>query len=445
MVAGSQAAVRWAPLERASGLLFTALVSTLSLEWMSLGGFLNRSVKYFHLAAIAFMAVCLARYRPSRRLAPILGTYRAFYGPWIFYLLLVAVAGLAHAEPYFSRSEVVRQAFYGATSVFVAAFFLDVDGRNVRRILQWTGVATVGGVVVGVGLALLAQGTNPLGLIAEALAKGDPDIMDQLLRRTFRSQGLTDAGVNLRHQVFSAVLIGLAVALVCRERPRGIYARWRDRMLLASAAVGALLVVLSLSRSITLCLVIGLALYGLRVLVQSRMSPWRLAPIVAILAVAMVLAMSPLGLLLSNRATTETGSYQGRIASIWRAVEPPTSVDAVIVGRDASEVASSPHNLVLDAWLSAGLLGAMATALFLLAYLRVWLGQVRRYLIGGSGWMLDLHQFWGVAVGIVPLVRAVTAGNGFHLSDWVCVGIVFGLAEANRRATTALPPSGRRP
>lgn len=433
-VADPPSAPRWTPFERASGVLLMALISTLALEWISLGSFLTRNVKHFHLVALAFMAFYLARYRPRRRLGRILGRYSAFYGPWIFYLLLVSVIGLAHTEPYFLRSEVVRQAFYGAVSVFVAAFFLDVDGRNVRRILQWTGVAVVVVVVAGIGLALLGQGMNPLRLIADALAKGDPDIMSQLLRRTFRSQEATDAAVNLRHKVFSAVLIGCAVTLICREPPRGIHSRWRDRLLLASAAIGALLAVLSLSRSVSLCLVIVLVLYSLRALIKSERSPWQLAPIVAILVVTVVLAASPLGLLVSNRATVDTGSYQGRLASLWSAIQPPASVDAAILGVEASEVASSPHNLVLDAWLSAGVLGAVATALFLLAYLRVWLREARRYLTGGPGWRLSLHQFWVAAVGVIPLVRAFTAGNGFHLNDWVCVGIVFGLGEANRQA-----------
>jgi hypothetical protein len=425
---------RWMPLERASGLLFVALVSALTLEWISLGGFLAGNIKYFHLAAGAFMVVYLARYRPSRRLAPVLGRYRAFYGPWVFYLLLVAVLGLAHTEPYFSRSELLRQAFYGATSVFVAAFCFDTDGRNVRQILKWTGVTTVVVVVTSITLALFRQGTNPLRLIGEAIAKGDPDIVSyQLLRLSFRSQELAEVGANLRHKVFSAVLIGLAVSLICRERARGPNGRWRDRLFRVSTILGALIVVVSLSRSLILCMGIALALYGLRVLIQSQASPRQLTAVLATLVVVVALAASPLGALVWTRLTGGTGSYQGRFAAL-DLESLPSSVDAAIVGVEASEVTKSPHNLVIDAWLSAGVLGAVSAAWFFFAYLRVWLSQVRRYLTGAPGWVLSLQQFWTVALGILPVVRAVTAGNGFHLNDWVCVGMVFGLVEANRRA-----------
>ncbi|MGH8905768.1 MAG: hypothetical protein ACRD0K_04480 [Egibacteraceae bacterium] len=429
---------RWAPLERASGLLFMALVATLTLEWISLGGFLSGNIKPYHLAAVAFIAVSLMRYRPSRRLALILERRRAFYGAWIFYLLLVAVIGLTRAEPYFGRTEVVRQAFYGVTSVFVAAFFLDVDGGNVRRVLQWTGVASVVAVVVGLGSAVLRQGVNPLRLIGEALAKGDPDILShQVFRLAFRSSVLPDASASLRHKVFSAVLIGLAVTLICRERPHSARSRWRNWLLLVSVAFGALLVVGSLSRAIILCPVIVLGLCGLRMLVQNRVSPRQLAAVLAIPLVVLVMVASPLGSLLWSRFTSDTDSYQARLAAVqvdFVQGDVPSAVEVAVLGAAASAVERPPHNVVLDAWLSAGVLGAAATALFLLAYLRVWLREVRRYLAGGPGWTLSLRQLWVVAVGVIPLVRAVTAGNGFHMLDWVCIGIVFGLVEANRRA-----------
>lgn len=436
------ARVPWTPFERARGLLFVALVSTLTLEWISLGAFLTtRDIKYFHLFALAFMAVCLARHRPSHSLSPILVRYRAFYGPWLFYLLLTAVVGLAHVEPYFDRSEVVRQAFYGATSVFVAGFCLEVDGRKVRRVLQWTGVVTIGVAVGGISASLLGQGANPVRLIGEALARGNPDIVSyRLLRLSFRSQELVNAGANLRHKVFAAVLIGLAVALICRERPRGAYARWRDRFFLVAAACGALLVVLSLSRSLIVSLGIILGLYGLRMFIERRASPRQLAVTLAALVAIVMLAASPVGSLLWARFG-DTGSYQGRTAAVRSAIQP-TSVEAAILGAEASDVEKSPHNLILDAWLSAGVLGAVSTMLFLFAYLRVWMMQARRYVTGAPGWTLSLHQFWVVAVGVIPLVRAITAGNGLHMNDWVCMGIVFGLVEANRR--TAAERLGQR-
>ncbi|MGH8903683.1 MAG: hypothetical protein ACRDYA_18930 [Egibacteraceae bacterium] len=423
------AGTSWAPWERTSGVLLVALVSSLTLEWISLGGFLTRDVKYFHLAAGAFMASYLWWRRPSRRLAPILSRYRGFYGPWVFYLLLVAIVGLAHVEPYFDRSEIIRQALYGATSIVVAAFFLHVDGRRVRCILQWTGIATVGVAVGGISLALLGQGKNPLALIGEALAKGNPDIVSyRLLRLSFRSQELVNVGANLRHKVFSAVMIGLAVALICRDRS----SRWRNRLIVVSAVFGALLVMLSLSRSLILCLIIALGLSGIRTFLQRGMAPRQLSAILATLVVIVVLAASPVGSLLWVRFA-ETGSLEARSAAVVSAAAP-ASVDAVMFGVEASTVEKSPHNLILDAWLSAGVLGAVSMTLLLFTYLRVWLRQVKRYLTGAPSWVLSLDQLWVVAVGVIPLVRAVTAGNGFHMNDWVCVGIVFGLVEANRRA-----------
>jgi O-antigen ligase len=123
---------------------------------------------------------------------------------------------------------------------------------------------------------------------------------------------------------------------------------------------------------------------------------------------------------------------------LWSAF---VTVDAAILGVEAGRVAKSPHNLILDAWLSAGIVGAAATVLFLSAYLRIWLREVRRYLTGAPGWVLSLRHFWVIAVGVIPLVRAFTGGNNLHLNGWVCVGMVFGLVEANRRAAAARSPA----
>lgn len=426
------AVTRWTPFERVSGLLFVVLVSTLTLEWIVIGKFIT-GIRYYHLAVVAFMGVYLMRYRPDRRLALILRRYRAFYGPWALYLLLVAVIGLASVDPHFREKNVALWAFYGTASVFFAAFFLDANSKRTRAVLQWTGVVTVCVVMAGIGLSLLGQGVNPFGVIADAIARGDPTMVRKLLRLSF------GARANLRHKVFSAVLIGCAVTLICRERSHGPYSCWRNRLFLVSAALGALLVIGSLSRSMILCLVIVLGLYGLRTVLQSRATPRHLAVSIVILAAIVVIVASPLGSLVRNRLA-ETGSYQTRVAAIWSAVQP-RSLDAAVLGVDASEVAVSPHNLVLNAWLSAGVVGAVATAVSLFIYLRVWLREVRRYMTGGEGWMLPLHHFWVIAVGVIPLVRAVTAGNGFHLTDWICIGIVFGLVEANRRAAAGLAPS----
>jgi hypothetical protein len=431
--------VRWRPLERTSGVLFVLLVATLTLEWISLSGFMQGNIKWFHVAALGFIAVELVRYRPSRRLMIVLGRFRVLYGAFALYLVLLFAAGLAHKHPFTPLGQIIRSAFYGGTSVFVAAFFLDIEGRKVRSLLTWTGVATVATVMTAMSTALLSQGVSPIQVIGDAIRTGNPDLISyRLLRASFRSQDLVEAGASLRHKVFSGVLVGLAVGMVCPRRRRGGISA-KDLLPYAAAVLGGVLVIGSLSRSVTLCLVLALCIAGVRVILRGRAKPAQVALVGVSIVLLFGVAVSPVGSLLWTRFVSDTGSYQTRVAALGESVVPQT-LEAAIIGVEVDPLVTttSPHNVVLDGLLSAGIPGALATATLLIAYLRVWWGVTRRYLLGGQGWVISLDLFYLMTLGIIPIVRAFTGGQGFHMTDWVCVGVVLGATEANRRTVAAL-------
>jgi hypothetical protein len=114
------------------------------------------------------------------------------------------------------------------------------------------------------------------------------------------------------------------------------------------------------------------------------------------------------------------------------------------VGTESAKVAQSPHNLELNSWLAGGILAALAAAEMLVAFARLWAREVRRYITGGRGWLLPVNELWVIGIGVIPLVRSVTAGNQFHMVEWTAVGLFLGVVLANERvaaAANALPPS----
>jgi len=78
--------------------------------------------------------------------------------------------------------------------------------------------------------------------------------------------------------------------------------------------------------------------------------------------------------------------------------------------------------------------GAACILVFLVSYIHVWCREARRYLTAASGWVVPVSQQWLLGIGLLPLVRAVSAGDGLHMVEWTAVGAFLGLTYANLTA-----------
>lgn len=425
--------------ERLLALAVLGLVAVLTLEWVTLGGVAGGFVKPFHLAAAVLGGLAILRWGTVRLLSPVVRSHRSLY---LAYAVMVAVSlagGLAYRTPYMSHAELVRVASYALTSVVVAGVVARLALRpRGRRILAFTGLATVVTVLVGLVVSLTAANVDPVSLLRRAVSDGNPDIVsNQLLRVAFRTgDDLAEVSANLRHKVFLAVALGLFVGLAFLPTIARRHRATRG-LLLAGAAVAVMVVVFSFSRSALLCLVLPLVLMPIRLLIRKRLRMVDVALVIAGLGVLGALALSPVADLVSSRLG-ETGSYESRL----EVISPSFFADhgrAALLGADRADVDRSPHNFVLDAWLAGGVVGALAVVVMLVAFGRLWLRMLRGYLIGDD-WALPVERVWVLGIGFIPLVRSVTAGNQFHLVEWAAIGIFVGTVMANRRAAA---PGGR--
>lgn len=418
-------------------LALLVFLATLPLEWITLAGVQQGFVKPFHVAALGLIIVALARWRPRRLLAPVLTRYSVVYVGYAVVLGAAFFGGLTYADPYLSRAEVFRNCFYLLTSVVVAGVVVGLLARPPRAGLAWAGVTALATLLFALVTALAAQRLNPFAIIADALVQQDPDIISrQLLRSAFRTDaGLDDAAPNLRHKVFGGLLVAVFLGLACRslvDRRRTVL----RAMLTAGGVLGCMAVVLSLSRSITVCVVVTLALFPLRSVIMNRVRPLRAAVAALAVLVIGVLAVSPVGQLLFTRFG-DTGSYEARLQAAGPSFLEQF-IPAAVLGTTNTAVETAPHNLVLNSWLAGGVLAAIAAALMIVFLLRLWLGQAFRYLTGRPGWVLPVSQAWVLGVGIIPLVRSVTSGSLFHMVEWTAIGIFLGLLLANERAAKSL-------
>jgi O-antigen ligase len=428
----------WGPLERANGVLFVAFVAVLTLEWISLTGAGGGQIKYFHVAAIGFIVTFSLRYRPRQTIAPYLVANRTFYVPYVVYLCAVGAGGFVHTPPEFTHSDLIRQLFYSGTGIFVGAFIAVSYNRRVRQYFLYTGIAAVSVLLVMMTFALGQHGTNPVSVFIQAMKTQNPDILtNDLLKGTFRSQDLAAAGANLRHKVFAAVLIGVYVSLMYMPKDLRVRRRGTWRVVIFFAVLGVLLVFVSLSRSIMICVIVAVGLVALRVFLRAKATPRTALAYSAVVAGALLVLVSPMGGLLQQRFFDQTSSYTARSSAVSNFMG--IAGKAAVSGLSATQITFTPHNIILDAWLSGGVIAALAAAGFVGWLALLWVREVHRYLFSAGGWYLSANQFFVMAIGFEPLVRAFTAGDGFHMTEWTCVGIFLGSLYANSIAARDAP------
>lgn len=427
---------RGSRLERLSALVLSSFLVSLPIVWLTVSPIAGGFIKPFHIIALALILVCLARWTPVRFIRPILARHWAIYGAYFLLLALTFSGGLAFRDPYTTPAGVFRAGFYAGTSLIVAALVLRLVERRTHRSLAWVGLVAVVVLVVAFYSSLAAVGTNPASLVAEALRKGDPDIISyRLLRTTFRSDDIVESGANLRHKVFLGLLVAVYAGMAFQSAVHW-RRRWVPLLLVIASVCGFVVSLASLSRSTIVCMAVAVLLVPLRVLVGNRARPAQAALMVVATVLIVGVGGSALGSLVFIRFGS-TGSLESRLDSVGSDFFD-TIQHAFLIGIPRTGTPSSPHNLLLDAGLGAGLLGMLCAAVLLVALGGLWLREARRYVTSKGGWLLPVGQVWLLAIGVVPLVRSVTAGNQFHMVEWTAIGLFLGLTYANERKAAAM-------
>lgn len=407
---------------------FLVLVAALPGTWYVAARTQLGVIRPYHVVAGAFVTVALFQ----RRSRAVLLTARALPGPWVsagYWIGLLGIGVWYHAAPVADVAQQIIYLWVALTSAaYVAAVSLAEDrGWHLRR-LQWAGLVGTIGFLTLFWLSARGVGIDIVGVLRRAITTADPGVLQfQLFRAAFASGGFEDtARANFRHAVFGGVLVSLWIGVWARSqlpRPQPPVARivwW------LSTAVGSLLLFLSLSRSVILAGLLGLAGLAIVPMRTGRLNPRDVVVVVAVVGTTLLAIFTGLAGLVWRRFTVDRASYSGRGESLAGALD--SIGDAVLLG--GAEV-NSPHNIVLDSWLSAGVFAAAAAAT--LFCILAWHALRALY-------MAASHQSpWQVAaVGLVflPLVRMMTAGGGLLvLTEWLAVGIFLGalVGEAERR------------
>jgi hypothetical protein len=370
------------------------------------------------------------------------GVVLTLYRTWVTSSVLVAarpfvLANLAFLSIWFAASVYhgwvptgpVEQGLYllvmlaVGTCVHLAASHREPGSLAV---LRWAGPVAVFSLLVGLSVSMLANSVNPVQVLAQTIATGDPELFQkELFRNSFAGFGYDAETVqgNIRHEVFAAALLAMYVSSwACSLHP--LRSRGQRAVYVTGMVIGGVLLLMSLSRSVQLAALAWPLLAALRAIVVRSVTVRQARAIGVATVFVVALAASGFVTVLWNRVTADTTSYDARGRLLDAALEG-ISRNWLLGGVDPE--GNSSHNLVLDAWLRSGVLAgiaAMAVGVILVGYALALLLRIGRE----PGWMVPV-----LAAMALPLVRLVTSGAGvIPPVEWVALGFIFGVLAYRR-------------
>lgn len=404
------------------------LLAGLPLQWFVVAGALRLHI----LVMVVFLGLALLTYR-ARALLPVLDLTWAFVAANGALCLVWMAANAYHG---LGPREALQQLVY--LGVFVAVGTVVHRGLLTGRAgwiatLRWSALVVSVTLVCGLSVSMALNDVNAATVLGRTVAAADPGILQQeLFRAAFTGFGFEEgaASGNFRHEVFGAVLVAMTMSAACvGVRPFG--STGARRLYLASMALATTLVVLSLSRSVMIALAVWPLLALLRAALAARLSPQVVGGVLLGAGVAVALAVSGVLSVLWVRFTQDTGSYEARDQLLERAFEN-IGANALMGGVDTASASS--HNFVLDSWLRAGIVAALAAAVVTVLLLGLFLSLAAR---------LHLEPPWVLPVAVMlalPLVRIFTAGGGqIPPVSWVGLGLAAGFLAHRRVLLRAAP------
>jgi len=410
---------------------FLAVTATAGVQWFGLAGASSLSLKWFHLAALGLVALVLVTPDLAARLEVVTHRWGPFWIAVIVYLAAVLVTHVIRPEPFLPLAIFARQALYAGAGLVLAVAAVSLPTRRARRPLGLAALASATVAIVALFEPLIRRGINPVTVLIDGLLGGSPDVVVfGLFRASFASAGgLADEAVraNLRHGLASALALSIFLtALVRADLPR-----WYRRVADVGIAFAGVLLAITLSRSVILAVVIWLAVVTARPAFRQRGSLWRWSLPAILVASVAVLALSPLGQVFEERFLTNEGSASEREANVTGALE---HVDEYLLGANGVDVEASPHNVVLDALLAGGVVGALAALVFFGLLAAALVRLTAQYLAGSTAWHLPVSHAATIGIGLIPLVRFLTAGGGMlSFGEWAAAGAFLALVAVNGR------------
>jgi hydrogenase-4 component F len=218
----------------------------------------------------------------------------SFYAVLRYYQIAVAALGST-----FPRAVLMA---FGIASLLLAALYL-LDQRDLKRLLAYSSIEHMGIMAIGIGFgAPLAVAGVLLHVVAHAAAKGNAFFGAGVLVRKYASKDLTTIGSAMWALPWTAPLFLLAILALSAMPPFGLFRS--EFQIVAGGITGARTTVAAVLVVLVTVAFLGLSLATTRMLfvtrgrnVPARGEPslWMVLPMLAGLAVLVVLGVHPPG------------------------------------------------------------------------------------------------------------------------------------------------------
>ncbi len=401
------------------------LLVTLPLQWFVVVGGLRLHI----LVMFAFLGASLVL-APLRAAASVLGLTWAFVAANTALSVIWASTNLFHGlglRP--PAQQVLYLGVFVAVATVVHQGLLDPRTAWVDT-LRWSALVVSLSLVAALAVSMAVNHVDAATVLSDSVAAADPEILQkELFRAAFSGFGFDEATANgnFRHEVFGSLLVAMTVSAACVGlRP---FASVAARSLyVVSMTLAAVLIVISLSRSVAIALVVWPLLLITRAVMVRRVGRGLVAGALLTVAGGAVLARTGLLSVLWVRFTEDTSSYEARDDLLGLAF---SNLRANPVTGGVSTASASSHNFVIDSWLRGGVFTGLAAAVVTVLLVGLFVCLVAR-LGREPAWVLPVTIMFAL-----PLVRLFTAGGGeIPPVSWVGLGIAAGFL-AHRRSLLA--------
>lgn len=391
------------------------LMVVLPLQWFVVAGPLR-----LHVAMMLVFLLVVGVTHRARALRPVVRISSAFV---VANLVLTAIWLGTNAYNGIGFGEPVQQIVYLGVFVAVGTVVyrgVRLDRSGFVRLLRWTALLTSLSLILSLSYSMMVNGVNPVAVFGRTIASGDPEILQkELFRSAFTGFGYDESAVrgNFRHEVFGSVLIAMCVSAACVALAP-LTSRGSRFLYRFSITLGAVLLTLSMSRSVMIAALAWPLLGLLGAVLAGRLSPRLVAATLA--AAALTAGLWIVGFLdvLLVRFTQDTSSYEARDELMAEAYD---NIGRHLLTGGVRTAGASSHNFVVDTWLRTGLFGAAVALVVTVLVFGLFVGLAVN-LQREPSWMQPV-----IALLALPLVRLFTAGGGLIPPvQWVALGIVAG-------------------
>ncbi|ADE14478.1 hypothetical protein Nhal_1326 [Nitrosococcus halophilus Nc 4] len=402
-------------------LIFLALLSSLSVGWVTLPAAGN--MEYFNLIAIIFVCVSffLGRGRLISSSIVVVRSNISLVLSVTLYILILTATIVINFYPLYTPITVMRIASYGIFALIVAAFVAG-NRLTMSSIARWAPLFLL---LLYVSFMLMASREGGISLvepIRATLQSGDLNhITYGIFYRLANMTSAEDAefGRSIRHITSSAIFVTVTLSVYFSSYRLG--SRSKSFLHLFAIISSLLLIFIISSRGVILALI----LWGILVLpkfLRRKKNLIRMSLLIPPTIIIAIVGFFPFIQAIYNKYFLQTESYSGRLSGILDAFN--RIEDNWLIGAEFPNRILSAHNIIIDSWQGAGLLGLLAAVTLMIA-LALSLRKMLKLLYRQP--RVDLRIAAVVGFLILPAVRFLVAGWGLlNLAEWISLGLACG-------------------